>query len=62
MQIIKSENDEYTPHKHESPRFFKEDLLVVLRERNEIKEELGGVREELNVARRYTRIIIHFLS
>ena len=35
----------------EHPKFYKKDLLTVLRERNELKEELDSVREELNMAR-----------
>ena len=38
-------------YSHESPKFYKKDLLAVLRERNELKEQLDAVREELNMAK-----------
>ena len=31
------------------PRFYKDDLIRVLKERNELKEELDGVRDELSM-------------
>jgi transcription initiation factor TFIID subunit TAF12 len=33
-----------------SPRYFKEDLLRVLTERNELKEQIDNLRDELGMA------------
>lgn len=33
------------------PKFYKKDLLVVLREKNVLKEQLDATREELAAAR-----------
>lgn len=38
------ENDE------KSPKYFKEDLLRVLTERNELKEQIDNLRDELSLA------------
>lgn len=37
--------------KTEPPKFYKQDLLAVLRERNELKEELDSLRDELYVTK-----------
>ena len=37
--------------KTEPPKFYKQDLLAVLRERNELKEELDGLRDDLYVTK-----------
>lgn len=34
----------------ESPKYFKEDLLRVLTERNELKEQIDSLRDELSIA------------
>lgn len=41
----------YSSQGQESPKFYKKDLLVVLRERNELKEQLDALRDELNMTR-----------
>lgn len=33
-----------------SPKYFKEDLLRVLTERNELKEQIDTLRDELSIA------------
>jgi transcription initiation factor TFIID subunit TAF12 len=33
-----------------SPKYFKEDLLRVLTERNELKEQIDNLRDELGMA------------
>ena len=33
-----------------SPKYFKEDLLRVLTERNELKEQIDSLRDELSIA------------
>ena len=33
----------------QSPRFYKDDLLRVLKERNELKEEIDHLRDELSL-------------
>jgi len=35
----------------ECPKFYKEDLLAILEEKNELKEELEAVREELKASK-----------
>ncbi len=35
----------------DKPRFYKRDLLVVLTEKNELKDELNSTREELALAK-----------
>ena len=36
---------------HETPRFYKKDLLAVLREKNELKEEYDALWDELAAAK-----------
>lgn len=35
----------------DTPKFYKRDLITVLRERNELKEELDSLRDELAMAK-----------
>ena len=35
----------------DTPKFYKRDLITVLRERNELKEELDSMRDELAMAK-----------
>lgn len=54
MQLTRSEHvgvNYCGPGHQESPKFFKKDLLAVLRERNELKEEIDSLRDELNMTR-----------
>ena len=36
---------------HETPKFYKKDLLAVLKEKNELKEEYDALRDELSLAK-----------
>ena len=50
--VIQLSTGSYYAQSHpESPKFYKKDLLVVLKERNELKEQLDALRDELNMTR-----------
>ena len=45
----------------QSPKFYKDDLLRVLKERNELKEEMDSLRDELSLTQAYVEheIFVH---
>ena len=49
-QVAQNDTPE-TTNSHEPPKFYKKDLLVVLKERNELKEQMDALMHELNMAR-----------
>ena len=53
VQLTRSEHvvNSCTPGQQEYPKFYKKDLLAVIRERNELKEKLDGLKEELSMTR-----------
>ncbi len=48
---ILQESGEVPEDMQAKPKFYKRDLLVVLREKHELKEELDTTREELAMAK-----------
>lgn len=43
---------------HEPPRFYKKDLLAVLREKNEVKQEYDALCDELTAAKESVELYI----
>lgn len=46
---LSSEGDELKEPKETAPRFFKQDLLLLLEERNRLKHDLTSAKEELDL-------------
>ena len=50
--LLKARQDSGSDDSGSSPQFYKKDLLMILKERNELKEKIIGLEEELASAQK----------
>ncbi len=64
LLLLKARQDSGSDDGGSSPRFYKKDLLMILKERNELKEKIIGLEEELAFVQKRSIILacVHIYS